>query len=677
MNLRLDHLLEELRTRCADILRAIDADPLLLKRQSGELVLANAGPTLFTPQQPHQLYAKGVVYRRDPFEVVSLPLVKIYNLGERDVGEHLHGLAADPAAVLASLPSPSGSNPVLQYGGRWYTRAPELGEEALPRELRETVLSGQPALMRFDLDGSTQLAVGVPVASIDGAYFEISSLGELENTLESISISLLAAALLTTMAGAAVGFWAARRVLRPLRGIGQAAESLATGRLDTRVEASDDPDLAALAESFNEMAAALEERIERDASFASNVSHELRSPLMTLAASIEVMQNQRDDMPVRARAALDLMEADIDRFQQLVEDLLEISRFDAGVMYLDLEEVRVDELVLQAVQMSTDVDVPVDILGLGEHRDRRGGRVDAALGLGLGYALHAVRPALELEHGVRAVAADLERVRAVGRAQRLGLEAAPLGAAGDDLDQGLLDLVQCLGGDLIELAAPVLAPELEHDVGAARLAVGLDRGDAVLGRAGDRLAAVEERVGHLRLRGQPSSPLHRRGDGLELAHPDLRELEQRVCGALDVLELVREVHACDLTGALTARGAIGLVDRGDDGAADLPQRREKFLRVADAGERDYLAAGKATYRVPVRRQASAQEGPRRKASGEPVGVGSDQGHGIRPRERGAQRIGHHEHQGTPGAACVLLHHFDTRLRAISLIRPQRAGPRRG
>jgi signal transduction histidine kinase len=82
---------------------------------------------------------------------------------------------------------------------------------------------------------------------------------------------------------------------------------------------------------------------------------------MTLAASIEVMQNQRDDMPARARAALDLMEADIERFQQLVEDLLEISRFDAGVMHLDLEEVRVDELVLQAVASSTDVDVPIDI----------------------------------------------------------------------------------------------------------------------------------------------------------------------------------------------------------------------------------------------------------------------------------------------------------------------------
>jgi signal transduction histidine kinase len=250
---------------------------------------------------------------------------------------------------------------VLEVDGSWYARVPEFGEDVIPAELRETVQSGQAALMRFDHEGSTQLVVGVPLESIDGAYFEIVSLDELENTLESISISLLAAALLATMAGAAVGWWAARRVLRPLRGVSDAAQAIASGRLETRVEASDDADLATLADSFNEMAVALEERVQRDARFASNVSHELRSPLMTLAASIEVLQNQRDDMPVRARAALDLMVADIERFQQLVEDLLEISRFDAGVMHLDLEEVRVDELVMQAVANSTDVDVPVDI----------------------------------------------------------------------------------------------------------------------------------------------------------------------------------------------------------------------------------------------------------------------------------------------------------------------------
>ena len=95
------YLLEELRTRGDEILRAIDADPLLLKRQSGSLVLANAGPMLFTPQHPHQLYAKGIVYRRNPFELVSLPLVKIYNLGERDVSvADLVGVAAGAASAI-------------------------------------------------------------------------------------------------------------------------------------------------------------------------------------------------------------------------------------------------------------------------------------------------------------------------------------------------------------------------------------------------------------------------------------------------------------------------------------------------------------------------------------------------------------------------------------------------
>jgi two-component system sensor histidine kinase MtrB len=82
---------------------------------------------------------------------------------------------------------------------------------------------------------------------------------------------------------------------------------------------------------------------------------------MTLAASIEVMNNQRDDLPDRSRAALDLMAGDIDRFQQLVEDLLEISRFDAGVVHLELEEVHLAELVMQAVSHSSDDDVPVQL----------------------------------------------------------------------------------------------------------------------------------------------------------------------------------------------------------------------------------------------------------------------------------------------------------------------------
>jgi hypothetical protein len=94
MELRLDRLLHKLRQNPTAILEAIDRDPLLLKRESGTLVLANASQALYTPQEEHQLFAKGIVYRRDPYRLVSLPLVKIYNLGERDV------TVADLAALI-------------------------------------------------------------------------------------------------------------------------------------------------------------------------------------------------------------------------------------------------------------------------------------------------------------------------------------------------------------------------------------------------------------------------------------------------------------------------------------------------------------------------------------------------------------------------------------------------
>lgn len=101
MELRLDRLLAKLRDHPVAILEAIDRDPLLLKRESGSLVLANASQALYTPQQEHQLYAKGIVYQRNPYRLVSLPLIKIYNLGERDVTlAELTALMAEPNVHL-------------------------------------------------------------------------------------------------------------------------------------------------------------------------------------------------------------------------------------------------------------------------------------------------------------------------------------------------------------------------------------------------------------------------------------------------------------------------------------------------------------------------------------------------------------------------------------------------
>src|SRR4051794_15777871 len=282
-------------------------------------------------------------------------------LNARVVRDQLSSQSQPEQAVLDGLESPTGASPVLLRNGQWFAVTVERGREQLPLALRRTVTAGHTARMRFTIEGHAQLGVGVPIPGVNAAYFEIASFEDSERALSSLAFSLLGAAAGTTVAGALLGVWASRRVLRPLGHVSAAAVAIAGGRLDTRVARIDDPDLGTLVSSFNEMASALQERIERDARFASDVSHELRSPLTTLTTSISVLETRREEMPERAQAALDLLVADVHRFSAMVEDLLEISRFDAGAATLHLESVRISELVLQAVATSTELDVPVAI----------------------------------------------------------------------------------------------------------------------------------------------------------------------------------------------------------------------------------------------------------------------------------------------------------------------------
>jgi signal transduction histidine kinase len=203
--------------------------------------------------------------------------------------------------------------------------------------------------MIITLRQSSDAGVGIPLEDSTAAYFEFSDLSDANTTLRNVGLSLLFGGMITTLAGALTGMIAAKRAIRPLGDAAQAAKAIAGGRLDTRLENTDDHDLQLLSTAFNDMAEALQNRVERDARFASDVSHELRSPLMTLAASVEVMQARREEMPERAQAALDLLVGDVSRFQGLVEDLLEISRFDAGAIRLHLEDLLVAEFVRQAV----------------------------------------------------------------------------------------------------------------------------------------------------------------------------------------------------------------------------------------------------------------------------------------------------------------------------------------
>lgn len=191
--------------------------------------------------------------------------------------------------------------------------------------------------------------------------FEVSSLQELSRTLVVLRNSLAAAAAVTTVAGAGVGILVGRRLLRPLSEVAKAAAEVGAGRLDARLERAEDPDLAALADAFNEMTSSLQERVQRDARFASTVSHELRSPLTTVATSLDVLRSRRAELPERAQAALDLLSEEIARFQRLVQELLEISQIDAGASPVALEPVRPGELARHAVSAVAGSEFAVDV----------------------------------------------------------------------------------------------------------------------------------------------------------------------------------------------------------------------------------------------------------------------------------------------------------------------------
>src|SRR6188472_1470166 len=178
---------------------------------------------------------------------------------------------------------------------------------------------------------------------------QVATLGVLRYAVVSTGAILV---ILLTLIAALVS----RQVVTPVRAARRAAESLASGNLRDRMKVRGQDDLARLATSMNYMASELEKQINTleelsavQQRFVSDVSHELRTPLTTVRMASEVLYEAREDFdPVAARSA-ELLQKELDRFEALLSDLLEISRFDAGVAQLSLEEVDLRDLVYRVV----------------------------------------------------------------------------------------------------------------------------------------------------------------------------------------------------------------------------------------------------------------------------------------------------------------------------------------
>ncbi|HSZ36299.1 MAG TPA: HAMP domain-containing sensor histidine kinase [Acidimicrobiales bacterium] len=255
-------------------------------------------------------------------------------------------------SLLAQIDAGTGAHSVLYRRSKAYVSSLSVNASSIPPQLRKDVLGGAPATQTYrNATGQAEIAVGLPVPAVQAAYFEVFDLSDLDHTMSVLGLTLFVAGAVTTLLGIALGRFASRRLLRPLSDVTSAAGAIAGGELDTRldVEAAD-PDLVGLTLSFNAMVDQLQERIEREARFNSDVSHELRSPLTTLSAAVGVLETDRDRLPDRSQRALQLLSDDLRRFQRMVSDLLEMSRADAGSVDVFLEEVSVSELVRRSVE---------------------------------------------------------------------------------------------------------------------------------------------------------------------------------------------------------------------------------------------------------------------------------------------------------------------------------------
>jgi two-component system sensor histidine kinase MtrB len=278
---------------------------------------------------------------------------------------------AEVGDVLGELVPSGGADVVVRAGDAWYSSSLAVGARDVPMALRGLVEGGEAATVPIETAEGPAFMVGVPLRAAGVDFYAATPLTELRQVLNTLAAVLAAGAAAATAAGAAFGAWASRRAVQPLEQVAAAATRIAGGELTTRLPATDDPDLVAIVAGFNSMVDALAARIDRDARFVGDVSHELRSPLTTLVTSVEVLAARQDELSPRGQQALSLVEGELGRFRRTLDDLLQLARIDdAGAMDA-AAPVSMSELVREVLthtgrpveQLTTDPDADTRVTG--------------------------------------------------------------------------------------------------------------------------------------------------------------------------------------------------------------------------------------------------------------------------------------------------------------------------
>lgn len=286
----------------------------------------------------------------------------------RQIVENIQSSAAGAGAVAAVLlRSPEATSVV-----RINEIIPANATLIITDELREAVRQGGHAQWQSILIPATDTRpqapgiitgtqVFLPRAGAHELYIVYSLAGDQEmvnTTLQVLTITALPIVLLLPFGV----FWGVYRLLRPVRRTAEAASGLAAGDLDTRVPVEGDDEMARLGHAFNDMAASLQRQISEydelsqlQQRFVTDVSHELRTPLTTIRMAEEMIWDEREELTPSGRRSAELLHGQVERFESMLADLLEISRHDAQSALLEAESTDVRPIVTKVVDAHAEL----------------------------------------------------------------------------------------------------------------------------------------------------------------------------------------------------------------------------------------------------------------------------------------------------------------------------------
>ncbi len=271
---------------------------------------------------------------------------------------------APSASLIAILRSSGQSGPSLMEN-----RATE-GFEALHPSgtLTKSVQTGGASQLSWQSIAVPNKANGTDPGIIVGSLLEVPAAGQyqlylvynlsdVQQTLDFVQRTLVLGGLALVLLIGAVAYLIVRLIVGPVRLAAETSEKLAAGHLEERLRERGDDELAVLARSFNRMADSMQRQIRQLADlsrlqqrFVSDVSHELRTPLTTIRLAGDVLYDQRDTFPPATARTAELLHTQTQRFEVLLADLLEMSRYDAGAVQLETDPTNLVRLVEDAIE---------------------------------------------------------------------------------------------------------------------------------------------------------------------------------------------------------------------------------------------------------------------------------------------------------------------------------------